>query len=115
MVVETKDQDRSIWNYAAIQISNPSNHSVDGRKFKDWRLPTKDELYEIYLKREAIGGFAPEGYWSSTTYNPLTAWYQVFIKYDRPARKGGPPGALPNTQDWDNLDKIFRLRSIRNF
>jgi hypothetical protein len=32
----------------------------------DWYLPSKDELNKLYLNRVAIGGFAPNSYWSSS-------------------------------------------------
>ncbi|MBL0202382.1 MAG: DUF1566 domain-containing protein [Chitinophagaceae bacterium] len=47
-----------------------------------WRLPTKDELNEMYKNRVAIGGFTLGGYWSSTEFktevNNMNAWYQFF-------------------------------------
>ena len=50
----------------------------------DWRLPTKEELNEIYLNRYLIGGFTKSStniYWSSTEYkdyNFINAWCQDF-------------------------------------
>jgi hypothetical protein len=43
-----------------------------------WRLPTKDELNMLYENKEEIGGFAFNFYWSSTEFDNLTAWRQVF-------------------------------------
>ena len=43
-----------------------------------WRLPTKDELNLIYLKRYKIGGFGNGYYWSSTVYNKISMWGQGF-------------------------------------
>ncbi len=34
--------------------------------YSDWRLPTKDELHEMYLRRNSIGGFNSGKWWSST-------------------------------------------------
>jgi len=67
LVAETQDQlVGSSWYNAQNAISNPSNHSLDGQRYRDWRLPTIYELDEIYLQRVAIGNFNPVKYWSST-------------------------------------------------
>ena len=34
--------------------------------YTDWFLPSKDELYRIYLNRASIGFFVKDWYWSST-------------------------------------------------
>lgn len=46
--------------------------------YSDWYLPSKDELYQLYLNREAIGGFTVNQYWSSSEINGITAWGQFF-------------------------------------
>ena len=43
-----------------------------------WRLPTKEELNEMYKKRDVVGGFANNYYWSSTEYANGIAWGQDF-------------------------------------
>ena len=43
-----------------------------------WRLPTKEELNEMYKKRDVVGGFASFNYWSSTEYDNYYAWAQDF-------------------------------------
>ena len=78
LVAETQDQGTATWYEAQNLISNPSNHSVNGQKFRDWRLPTKYELNEMYLQQGAVGGFAINGYWSSTEYDNDDAWFQTF-------------------------------------
>ena len=45
---------------------------------EDWRLPTKEELNEMYKKRDVVGGFAFYYYWSSTEYDYGNAWIQYF-------------------------------------
>jgi hypothetical protein len=52
-----------------------------GGGYKDWYLPSKDELNKLYLNRIAIGGFADASYWSSTEFASFDyryAWYQNF-------------------------------------
>jgi len=46
---------------------------------KGWRLPTKDELDEMYNNKDLIGNFVNTNYWSSTEYDSRYAWMQVFI------------------------------------
>ncbi|MDB4324476.1 DUF1566 domain-containing protein [Crocinitomicaceae bacterium] len=79
LVAETQDQGTATWYEAQNLISNPSNHSVNGQKFRDWRLPTKYELNEMYLQQLAVGGFIPNYYWSSTEYDNDSAWFQFFF------------------------------------
>lgn len=47
--------------------------NVEGKT--GWRLPTKDELNEIY---ESKNDFEKHWYWSSTEFNGNYAWSQVF-------------------------------------
>jgi hypothetical protein len=46
-----------------------------------WRMPTIDELYELYQNKRQIGGFGTYYYWSSTpdyTLGNNAAWWQSF-------------------------------------
>jgi hypothetical protein len=80
LVAETIDQSTPTctWYVAQDEISKPANHSSNGQKFTDWRLPTKYELNLMYLAKSAIGGFADNYYWSSTEYDSDIAWIQGF-------------------------------------
>ena len=79
LIAETQDQSSSCsWYNAQDVISNPDNHSTDGKKFTDWRLPTKYELNLMYNARSTIGNFANPNYWSSTEYGSTIAWSQYF-------------------------------------
>ena len=73
--------------------------------YSDWYLPSKDELYKLYLNRVAIGGFANGYYWSSSEtgdfYNGLSlAWNLDFAT-------GWQNGDMKDL--WDNV------RAIRAF
>jgi len=46
--------------------------------YSDWYLPSKDELNKLYINKVAIGGFASDGYWSSSEYVDGGAWDQFF-------------------------------------
>ena len=77
LVAETQDQGNTSVYEAQNLISNPSNHSVNGQKFRDWRMPTRFELNEMYVQRVAIGGFASL-YWSSTELSYANVFRQNF-------------------------------------
>jgi hypothetical protein len=42
-----------IYNYSLAQdmISDPNNHSTNGKLYTDWRLPTKSEFARLYAQR----------------------------------------------------------------
>ena len=65
-------------SYAA---SIAQDYNVFG--YTDWFLPSQDELNQLYLNRAAIGGFWENDngdfYWSSTEYDNIDAWYQLFF------------------------------------
>ena len=44
-----------------------------------WRLPTKEELNQLYLQKSVVGGFADDYYWSSTESGSGLAWSQGFL------------------------------------
>ncbi len=46
--------------------------------YSDWYLPSKDELYRLYINRVAVGGFASMVYWSSSEYDGSNAWFHNF-------------------------------------
>jgi len=79
LVAETQDQGLSTWYNAQNLISDPANHSTNGQKFRDWRLPTKHELNEMYLLSSAIGNFGTKTYWSSFLVGNGSAWRQNFL------------------------------------
>ncbi|NDE11806.1 MAG: DUF1566 domain-containing protein, partial [Chitinophagia bacterium] len=46
--------------------------------YSDWYLPSIDELNQLYINKDAIGGFANNVYWSSTELSLSDAWLQYF-------------------------------------
>ena len=102
LVAETQDQSTpTTWYYAEDKISDQANHSTNGKKFTDWRLPTKHELNLMYSVKTSIGGFASNLYWSSTTWNDGTdAWGQNF--------GGGIQGNF-------NKGNTYYVRAVRAF
>jgi hypothetical protein len=82
-----------------------ANYTYGG--YSDWFLPSKDELNQIYLQADKIGGIdKTDLYWSSTEYQGKTitdqniAWLQLFIDGSyREARK----------------NELYRVRAIHYF
>ena len=46
--------------------------------FDEWVLPSKDELHDLFLNKDDIGGFSGPFYWSSTEVDADRAWQQFF-------------------------------------
>ena len=93
---DTENENWFTW-YDAKSASN--NFVVGG--FRDWHLPTKDELNQLYLKRSVIGGFADNcHYWSSTEDAADNVWIHYFFD--------GKPYL-------DNKTNYRRVRVVRYF
>jgi len=78
------------------------NYSLNG--FNDWVLPSIDQLNELYLHRDLVGGFV-EGpvdasYWSSSEFNSDEAWGKYFFN--------GATNRFFKTN-------LFNVRAIRSF
>jgi hypothetical protein len=103
LVVTTQFQSlSSTWHEAQNVISNPNNHNTDGKKFADWRLPTKSELAILCTMKNTIGGFANYLVWSSTGYNDGVdkAWWQTFADC----------GQAPTSKN-----DLYCVRGVRSF
>jgi hypothetical protein len=47
--------------------------------YSDWYLPSRDEMDSMYVHRDMIGGFNPNGwYWTSTEVDANGAWVFLF-------------------------------------
>ncbi len=63
-------QNGTINPYAALVA-----RAYNGGGYSDWYLPSRDELYKLYINRVAIGNFVDNGnYWSSSEYDADEAW-----------------------------------------
>ena len=50
--------------------------------YSDWYLPSIHELGQLYINRDAIGGFADFSYWSSSEVDNINAWRIYFTSGD---------------------------------
>ena len=73
--------------------------------YDDWFLPSKDELWQLFLHKDIVGSFASDvtaPYWSSTEVeNSNGAWRQTFSNY------------LEQTI-YDKY-RVFNVRAVRKF
>jgi hypothetical protein len=78
--------------------------TLDINGYKDWFLPSKDELDLMYknLKQKGLGGFGGSWYWSSSQYENgiLFAWAQNFSD---------------GSQYSGSKDKTYLVRAVRAF
>lgn len=73
LIAETIDQSGGCtWSSAPNKVSE--NHSEAGKKFSDWRLPSKSELMKMYNQNSLLSGFSAYVFWSSTEGDNGTAW-----------------------------------------
>ena len=68
--------------------------------YRDWYLPSKDELNKLYLNQVAIGGFGLDGYWSSSEDSAAYAWLQGFVY---------------GYQNYNGKNLTYRVRAVRDF
>jgi len=79
---------------AALACRNYSNNGL-----RDWFLPSRDELSQLYRNRASVGNLGTSWFWSSSQidgYN-LFAWFQYFVdgsQYDFTYKAND--GNLPN-------------------
>lgn len=80
LIAETQDQGTCNWDEAHALIANPSNHSLPGRTFTDWRLPDKEEIGKLFRQRRFVGGFTNYYYWTSTENGKIISqiWNKTF-------------------------------------
>jgi hypothetical protein len=113
LVAAIEDASNScMWYDAQNIISNPASPSYTtyGENFRDWRLPTLGEFYEMYGYKNVIGGFdqSPTAqYWTSVEWsysgnpNPNIEAYVFYFN------NGGI--------NHDRKDETKKIRAIRSF
>ena len=102
LIVETLDQGNTVWEDAK-NICKTGTHSEAGKKFRDWRLPTKTELDAMYTHIFDIGkqgSFTSGEYWSSTESDTEHACCEDFVD---------------GTQSTDYKNSFKDVRAVRAF
>ena len=78
--------------------------AYNGGGKSDWHLPSKDELYRLYIWKQNgnVTGFSANPYWSSSEGGGCCAWYQYFNS---------------GFQEWYEVGKdyFFYVRPVRAF
>jgi hypothetical protein len=87
------------YNYAALACAK-----YRGGGYADWFLPSKDELYQLYLRKNVVGGFIRGGYWSSsehfTQFDHYNAWQKYFYN---------------DLANFPSKDRVDGVRAVREF
>jgi hypothetical protein len=93
-----------IYNYSLAQnmISDPNNHSTNGKLYTDWRLPTKSEFARLYAQRALFNsnyqGRLTYYVWTSTPgISPNETTKMTYYYQGTPGEagfNGGPCGVI---------------------
>ncbi len=98
LIAATSDLGKKDWASAKTACDQ-----LDLNGYKDWHLPTKEELDTLYtiLKLQGKSNFENSSYWSSSEYNSYYAWRKNF-KTGKIDRRG-------------NKTKEQLVRAVRNY
>jgi hypothetical protein len=102
LIAATEDQESSVWGCYGYTLGGTHTEIGTGQQntnhicwcmpphaayvcydlvlngFDDWFLPSRDELYQMYLQKEVLGIWPYSWYWSSSEGGDLWAYSQYF-------------------------------------
>ena len=88
LILASKETETKLsWSDAIEYCSKLSSNG-----FNDWRLPSKDELKELYKNKDSLDSkeaFIENNYWSSSEFSSTDAWGQYFY-YGNPTNANKP-------------------------
>jgi DNA/RNA endonuclease YhcR with UshA esterase domain len=73
LIISLQTNDNPVGNFAA-KVCADYSVTVNGENYGDWYLPSKLELAYLFMKKEIVGGFLNNYYWSSTEFSSISAW-----------------------------------------
>jgi hypothetical protein len=88
---------------AAWACTHYTNIDTGTGVYSDWFLPSKDELYQLWVNRAVIGGFhvsSNSPYWSSSELSATAAWFQGF-------ETGPQNGSAKGNASWVRAVRAF--------
>ena len=78
LIIALQTNDNPMGNFAA-KVCADYSVTVDEVLYGDWYLPSKQELFLLYIHKDAVGNFKSDYYWSSTEFSSISAWSQNFF------------------------------------
>ena len=72
------DNTTDILSYCTGTIAAKLADNYFLNKYQDWYLPSRDELSLLYARKDIVGGFTSDKYWSSSENGSGFAWFQDF-------------------------------------
>jgi len=77
LIIALQTNDDQTGNFAA-KVCKDYSMTIDDVTYGDWYLPSKHELDLLFSRKNLVGGFVGNYYWSSTEFSSVSAWCQNF-------------------------------------
>jgi hypothetical protein len=77
LIIALQTNDNPMSNFAA-KVCADYSMTIDGITYGDWYLPSKYELDLLFSRKNLVGDFDDNYYWSSNEFSSVSAWCQNF-------------------------------------